>query len=93
MKKLLILLLVLTMILCGCAEKKAKISEKEAISIAVEHLQKSGSQPGGVHVHAGTVNGEECYSIYITVGEKTMQYVINAYTGEIVKFGESSHAH
>ena len=93
MKKLIVLFLILAMILCGCAEKKEKISEKEAINIAVTHLQENGDQPGGVHVHAGTVNGEDCYSIYITVGEGTVQYVINAYTGKILSVSDSNHSH
>lgn len=93
MKKLLILLLVLTMILCGCAEKKTKISEKEAINIAVEHLQKGGNQPGGIHVHAGAVGGEDCYLIFVTVDGTTKQYVVAQDDGQILSVSDSDHSH
>lgn len=93
MKKVLVLFLILTTLLCGCAEKKTSITEKQAIEIVLDALNVPQEELGGIHVHTSAFGGEDCYLVYVTVSGETKQYVVAKDDGEILYVGNSDHSH
>ena len=91
MKKLLVILLVLWLILPGCTSGKKGITEDEAIAIVLADLGVSADE-ASFHVHA-SVDKVPQYTVYVTVGTRTMEYVVRMVDGKILSAEESSHSH
>ena len=96
MTKRIIAFLLLAVLMCGmlaaCKEDKL-ISADEAKAIALQDMGITEEQAKSVDIHPAVSGGEPLFSIYITYGNKNMEYVINAKTGEIISKGESNHSH
>lgn len=93
MKKYLILFLVFALLLCGCKDKTAKITEEEAIKIVLAAVDAPQEELGGIHVHSATVGGEDCYLIFVTVSGATKQYAVAQDDGKILSVTDSDHSH
>ena len=96
MTKRILICLLLAALLCGmlaaCNSNKL-ISAEEAKSIALKDMGITEDQAKSIDIHPAVGEGEPMFSIYITYNGKTMEYVINAISGEIISKGESSHSH
>ena len=95
MKKSLIIILsvaLLLTLLAGCGSKA--LTAEDAKQIALKDLGVTAEQVADIHVHIATSDdGAACYSIYLTVNGKQMEYLIHGTTGEIIHSGEGSHSH
>ena len=85
-----VLLCMLVTLLAACGG--GPISKEKAQSIALKDMGVSASD-ATVHVHVGEHNGEPCYSVYVTANGKTMEYLIDSESGEILEVRESDHKH
>ena len=96
MMKRMIAICLLSVLLCGllvaCNQDKL-ISAEKAKAIALQDMGITEQQVSSLDIHPAVGDGEPSYSIYITYQGKTMEYVINALTGDIISKGESSHSH
>lgn len=93
MKKFLAVLLVVCMmltLLAGCKQKEVDV--EEAKKIVLEELGMTAEE-ANPHVHVGDYNGKPCYSVYVTVNGKTMEYLVDNKTGDILVVRESNHSH
>lgn len=88
---LLLVAMVLTL-LAACSSNKA-ITADDAKQIVMEELGLSEEQASQMHVHIATHDGVACYSVYVTVGGVSMEYLVHGKTGEIISSGEGSHSH
>ena len=88
-----IFLIVCTMaaMLCGCGND-GLISAEKAQKIVLKDLNVSAKDVT-MHTHPATYENEACYSIYVTVNGKTLEYLIKAADGEILAVNESEHSH
>ena len=78
-------------LLAGC-KKSTTISVEEAQQIVLEDLGVLEGQVS-MHPHVGEYKGEPCYCIYVTIDAKTLEYLIDSKTGEILSAKESNHRH
>lgn len=92
MKKLFVILLVLCLVLPGCASGKSGISQDDAVAIVLEDLGVSADE-AALHVHTSMEDKTPCYLIYATVANRTMEYVVRMVDGKILSAEESSHSH
>ena len=93
MKKVIAFALVaclLLALLSGC--DNGQISAEKAQKIVLDDLGVSASDVT-MHTHATVYENEACYSIYVTVNGKTLEYILKASDGEILDVSESNHAH
>lgn len=90
MMTLLVLICTLSLLLSACGG--GPISKEKAQSIALKDMGVSASD-ATVHVHVGEHDGEPCYSVYVTANGKTMEYLIDSESGEILEVRESNHKH
>lgn len=92
-KKILALLLALTLcagILCACSDL---ISESKAIKIALKDAGFSAADSES-HTHYPTEHdGKVCYEVGITCGEESWTYYIEMTTGQIIGKTAGSHSH
>lgn len=94
MKKLfcLIISVVLLLSLCACGSKA--LTTDDAKAVVLKDLGVTESQVSNIHVHiTNSEDGTPCYSVYLTVNGKQMEYLIDGATGEILSAGEGSHSH
>lgn len=95
MKKIMTAILaaaLLVALLAGCGSKA--LSADDAKKVVLKDLGVTESQVTDIHVHiANSDDGTACYSIYLTVNGKQMEYLIHGITGEILSSGEGSHSH
>ena len=92
MKKIVALLLVTCMavaLLAGCG---GAIDAEKAQKIVLKDLGVKADQVT-MHTHITTYENQACYSIYVTIGDETLEYIINSETGEILVIQESAHSH
>ncbi len=68
------------------------ISMEKAQRIVLKDLGVSANE-ATMHVHIGEYEGMPCYSIYVTVGGKTLEYLVDSQSGEILEVNESNHSH
>ena len=87
MKKLIAVLLVITMLLsfAACGNKNKVYTQEEAIAIALKDANLKDYDDA--HAHVTTENGTVCFSIHITAGDTTYNYMIAAQGGEILSSG------
>lgn len=87
MKKLIVALLVITVLLsfAACGSKNKVLTQEEAIAVALKNANLKDYDDA--HAHITTEDGAVCFSIHITVGETTYNYVIAAQGGEILSSG------
>ena len=93
MKKFIAFFLIICMMaamLCGCGDDV--ISAEKAQKIVLKDLNVSAKDVT-MHTHPATYEHEACYSIYVTVNGKTLEYIIKATDGEILAINESEHSH
>lgn len=89
-----ILVLLMLTVFTACKEKSDVVTSEEAQKIAMEDLGVSEKEVASIHSHVQDHDGVPCYSIYVTVGTVEYEYLISAYTGEIISSGEGSgHSH
>ena len=90
MKKIIatICLACLVLSLCACGT----ITAEKAQKIVLKDLGVSAKDVD-IDMHAGTYNSVPCYSIYVTIGEETLEYLVDSKTGEILHVGASDHGH
>ena len=89
-KRIIAIILLLTLVLVGCTDKKeGPLTVEEAQQIALDHAGVKNAE--SVHTHI--VNGQEnpCYSIHLTIEGVSYEYLIDAITGEILSYGEGGH--
>lgn len=95
MKKTICMILsavLLLALLAGC--NNGPLDSEDAKQVVLKDLGVSESQVSDIHVHITTDdNGDACYSIYLTVNGKQMEYLVHGTTGEIIHSGEGSHSH
>ena len=95
MKKMLAILLLAAMLLCafaGCKkEENTFVSQEKAQQIAMEDLGVTADQVTEMHTHVGQHEGAPAFSIHITVGGRSYEYVIRAIDGKIGHVGDSTH--
>ena len=87
---LVVLICLLVSLLAACGD--GTITKEKAQQIALKDMGVSASE-ATVHVHIGEYEGMPCYSVYVTVDGKTMEYLIDSNSGEILLVQESSHSH
>ena len=95
MKKIIVLLLtalLLVGLMAGCGSSNDPISADKAQKIVLQDLGVS-AEDVSMHTHVTTYDGAACYSIYVTVKGKTLEYIIHGVTGEILLVQESTHSH
>ena len=93
MKKIIAALLLVCMtitLLAGCGD--GQIDAEKAQKIVLEDLGVKADQVT-MHTHITTYENQACYSIYVTIGDETLEYIINSETGEILVIQESAHSH
>lgn len=84
---LLVALLLPVLAACG-----GPITQAKAEKIALKDLGVSQSE-ATCHTHVATLDGELCYTVYVTAGGHTYEYFITG-EGEILQSGESQgHSH
>lgn len=92
MKKTVILILLVCLMLTACGSQENDIlTVEKAQQIVLEDLGVSADEVS-MHVHVGS-GDIPSYSIYVTVGEESYEYVIDAATGQILSISESTHSH
>lgn len=87
----LLILCTLTLLLAACGKEEAITSDR-AKEIVQEELGEAGKK-AQLHVHAGDHEGTPCYSVYVTMNGKTMEYKVDMMSGEILAIVESNHSH
>ena len=94
-KRILAALLLAALLLCalaGCKkEENTFVSQEKAQQIAMEDLGVTAAQVTEMHTHAGEYEGDPAFSIHITVGGRSYEYVIRAGDGKILHVGDSNH--
>lgn len=78
-------------LLAGCNDSDTITAEK-AQQIVLDDLGVSADK-AEMHLHVGEFEGKPCYSIYVTVGGVTKEYLIDSNTGEILSINNSNHGH
>lgn len=81
-------------LLVGCKDD-GPLTEEKAKAIVVEHSGADAREAANIHVHLGeNSEGVLCFNVYVTVGGKSLTYVLHAVTGEILSITEGSgHSH
>lgn len=91
-KRMLALALLVALVLPVLAACGGPITQAKAEQIALEDLQVTADE-ATCHTHVSTVDGQSCYTIYVTVGTQSYEYVVNG-SGEILSSGISTgHSH
>ncbi len=80
----------LVLTLCACGNKT--ISAEKAQQIVLDDLGVSADEVE-MHLHVGEFEGEPCFSIYVTIDEATLEYLIDSQDGTILDIRASSHSH
>lgn len=89
---IILLLCIVVSLLTACDSGSDILSAEDAQKIVMEDLGASAGELE-MHTHVGTHEDVACYSIYVTVDGQSLEYMIDAATGEILAINESSHSH
>ena len=93
MKKFLAVCFLVCMVfamMAGCKDKT--VDAEQAKKIVLEELGMSEKE-ANPHVHVGDYNGKPCYSVYVTVNGKNVEYLVDSKTGDILAVRDSNHSH
>ena len=99
-KKYLIPLSVAAVVLLGIViavavggKSDGPLSVDDIKTVVLNDLGVRESQAGEIHAHPTTFEGAACYTVYITAGGKNWEYMIDAFTGEVLSKTENDHGH
>ena len=79
-------------LLCGC-QQEDKVLTTDQAQAAVQQYMGISASDATFHTHVTTYNGEACYSVYVTYNGQNWEYIVHAYTGEILAINNSNHSH
>lgn len=76
--------LMLSMLAACDSGKDSVLSAEDVQQIALDAAGLDAEDVDDVHAHVATYQDTPCFSIHITVGTTEYEYLIDAYTGEIL---------
>ena len=88
-----VLLGIVIAVAAGSGEQDGPLTPNEAKKIVLQDLGISESKADSVHAHTTTENGKACYLIYVTVDGENWEYIVDGFSGEILKKAENDHGH
>ena len=89
MKRLIALLLILVLVLVGCADQDGPLTAEDAQKIALDHAGVKRAE--SIHTHVVSDQEHPCYNIHLTIEGVSYEYLIDAITGEILSHGKGGH--
>ncbi|MBE6926513.1 MAG: hypothetical protein E7461_06680 [Ruminococcaceae bacterium] len=99
-KKYLIPILVVAVVFAGVliavfagGKNDGPLSTNEIKNVVLDDLGVKENKAGEIHTHPTTFEGAACYTVYITADGKNWEYMIDAFTGEILSKTENDHSH
>ena len=89
MKRWIAMLLILALVLVGCADKDGPLTPEEAQQIVLDHAGVKSAE--SIHTHVVSDREHPCYSIHLTIEGVSYEYLVDAITGEILSHGLGGH--